>query len=160
MFSFVTRYLGFLKSVPTLGLAFDGWLKLWALVTKPAVLDWMDEIEAEVLQWPDTTSVIHKYGGMQFNYKGKEIGHIHSNGLLDMLLNRSVKQTLIQEGRITDHHAFKNTGWISFYMNNADDKEYAIKLLQTGYDRLTAKHSTHYAKPPAYNAILPPYSMQ
>src|SRR3984885_3248632 len=139
MFLFVTRYLGFLKSIPTLGWAFDGWLKLWILIKKPEILDWIDEIEVEVLSWENTASVIHKYGGMQFNYRGKEIGHIHSNGLLDMLLSRSVKQSLMQEGRVEDHHSFVNTGWISFYMHNDDDKEYALKLLKMGYERLVVK---------------------
>jgi len=110
MFTFVTRYVGFLKSVPTLGWLFDGLLKLWAFFTQPTPLDWMDEIETEVLKWDRTTSVIHKYGGMQFNYNGKEIGHIHSNGLIDMLLSRSVKAQLIREGRITDHHTLKIPG--------------------------------------------------
>lgn len=140
MFLSVTRYLGFLKSIPTLGWAFDGWLKLWTLIKKPEILDWMDDIEAGVLTWENTTSVIHKYGGMQFNYCGKEIGHIHSNGLLDMLLSRSVKQSLMQGGRIEDHHSFINTGWISFYMQDADDKEYALKLLRIGYERLAVKY--------------------
>ena len=139
MFTFITRYLGFLKSVPTLGWLFDGWLKLWIYFTKPILLDWMDEIEAEVLRWQHTTSVIHKYGGMQFNYKGREIGHIHSNGLLDMLLSRSVKAELMQDDRISDHHTFKNTGWISFYILTVDDKDHALGLLDLGYQRLIEK---------------------
>jgi hypothetical protein len=56
-----------------------------------------------------------------------------------MLLSRSVKHSLMQEGRIEDHHSFINTGWISFYMHNTDDKEYAIKLLRIGYERLIVK---------------------
>ena len=136
MFTFVTRYLGFLKSVPTMSWLFDGLLKLWAYFAKPVLLDWMDEIEAEVLQWQYTTSGIHKYGGMQFNYQGKEIGHIHSNGLLDMLLSRQEKTQLMQDGRISDHHTFKNTGWISFYICNIEDKGYALMLLRKGYQRL------------------------
>lgn len=136
MFGFVTRYLGFLKLIPTLSWAFDGWLKVWALVTKPYILDWMDDIEAEVLEWEGTAAKIHKYGGLQFNCGRKEIGHIHSNGLLDMLLSRAIKQKLMEEGRIADHHSFKNTGWISFYIRNADDKEYALKLLKFGHERI------------------------
>ncbi len=119
-----------------MGWLFDGLLKLWAYFTQPALLDWMDEIEAEVLRWERTTSVIHKYGGMQFNYNGREIGHIHSNGLLDMLLSRSVKTQLMADGRISDHHTFKNTGWISFYIYTVEDKDYAVTLLKKGYGRL------------------------
>jgi hypothetical protein len=136
MFNFVTRYLGFLKSVPVMGWLFDGLLKLWVFFTKPALLDWMDEIEAEVLRWQHTTSIIHKYGGMQFNYKGREIGHIHSNGLLDMLLSRSIKAELMQDGRISDHHIFKNTGWVSFYMRSVNDRDFALELLRKGYENL------------------------
>jgi len=139
MFTFVTQHLGFLKSVPTLGWLFDGWLKLWTYFNKPILLDWMDEIEAEVLRWQHTTSVIHKYGGMQFNYKGREIGHIHSNGLLDMLMSRSVKAQLMPDGRISDHHTFKNTGWISFCIRSVSDKDYALALLRMGFDRLAEK---------------------
>jgi len=136
MFRFVIVYFGFLKSVPTLGWAFDGWLKVWSLVTKPIILDWMDEIETEVLKWENTTVQIHKYGGLQFNCGRKEIGHIHSNGLLDMLLSRSVKQMLMKNGRIEDHHSLKNTGWISFYMRDPGDKEYVLELLKLGHERI------------------------
>lgn len=139
MFLFLTRYLGFLKSVPTPGWAFDGWMKLWVLIIKPEIPDWMDLIETEVLTWENTTSVIHKYGGMQFNYRDKEIGHIHSNGLLDMLLSRSLKESLMQQGRMAHHHSFINTGWISCYMHNADDKAYALKLLPMRYQRLVTR---------------------
>lgn len=128
------RYLGFLKSVPLLGWMYDGMLKLWTLITKPQILDWMDEVEAEVSSWDNVTMRLHKYGGIQFDYNGKEIGHIHSNGLLDMLLNRKLKGEFMTDGRIQDHHSFKNSGWISFYLKNAEDKYYAIALLRLGYE--------------------------
>lgn len=127
------RHLGFLKSVPLLGWMYDGMLRLWTLIVKPELLDWMDEIETEVLSWEGVTMHLHKYGGIQFDYLGKEIGHIHSNGLLDMLLSRMVKSELMTEGRIQDHHFFKNTGWISFYIERDEDKDYALELLRMGY---------------------------
>jgi hypothetical protein len=130
MFGFVIKYLGFLKSVPGLALLFDFWLKIYTLFINPDMLDWIDEIGAEVLKWEDTSLSTHKYGGLQFNYKGKELGHIHSNGLLDMLLSRKIKQQLLKDGRIQDHHSFKNTGWISFYMHNKCDADYAVHLLR------------------------------
>jgi hypothetical protein len=133
MFLFITKHLGFLKHIPGLAILFDNWLKLWMLITNPIVLDNIDEIEIEVLRWENTSTTIHKYGGLQLNFNGKEIGHIHSNGLLDMLLSRNIKQELIMEGNIEEHHLFKNTGWISFYMYVTADKEYALKLLKLAY---------------------------
>ncbi len=133
MFNFVVKYLGFLKHVPGLGLVFDVWLKAITLFTNPTLLDWMDEIEHEVPQWAGVSKTMHKYGGVQFNFNKAEIGHIHGNGLLDMLLNRSLKRRLLAEGKIQDHHTFKNSGWISFFIKTEGDKTYALSLLRMGY---------------------------
>jgi len=103
------------------------------LVSGSLVPRCLDEIEAEVLTWPGTTRTTHKYGGIQFNYKGKELAHIHSNGLLDMLLSRKIKEQYMKEGWVTDHHTFINSGWISLYIRDFGDTDYALKLLNTAY---------------------------
>jgi hypothetical protein len=134
MFSFVTRYLGFLKFIPGMALLFDALLKLWTLNVNPKLLDWIDGIEEEVLTWPGTTATTHKYGGLQFNYHGKELGHIHSNGLMDMLLSRKVKEQVKREHvKVQDHHAFNNSGWISLYIINSDDSKLALILFKQAY---------------------------
>ncbi|GAA3974674.1 luciferase family protein [Mucilaginibacter dorajii] len=136
MFSFTVKYFGFLKFVPGLAIVFDAWLKIHTLITKPILLDWIDLIETRMLSLPNTTTHNHKYGGLQFDRYQTEIGHIHSNGLLDMLLTRKIKANLMQQGRILDHHSFKNTGWISFYIRTEGDVQYALELLQLGYERI------------------------
>ncbi|OCX51273.1 hypothetical protein BEL04_20765 [Mucilaginibacter sp. PPCGB 2223] len=95
----------------------------------------MEAIEAEVLTWQGASAGLHKYGGVQFNYNGRELGHIHGNGLLDMRFSRSIKNKLLVENRITHHHVFVNSGWISFYIRNEKDAEYALRLLKMTYDR-------------------------
>ncbi|OOQ58922.1 hypothetical protein BC343_08600 [Mucilaginibacter pedocola] len=95
----------------------------------------MDNIEAEVEKWTGITTSIHKYGGLQFNLGRRELGHIHSNGLLDMLLSRKIKQQLMEEdGRVQHHHSFKNSGWISFYIKDEADMDFAISLLRMAYE--------------------------
>jgi hypothetical protein len=135
LFTIVVKNFGFLKFVPLLPLVFDAWLKLWSLLTDAAVLDAIDNIEAEVLTWKGASVGLHKYGGVQFNYNGRELGHIHGNGLLDMRFSRLVKNELLIENRVTNHHVFTNSGWISFYIRNKKDAEYAIKLLNMVYTR-------------------------
>ncbi|MEO6520853.1 MAG: luciferase family protein [Mucilaginibacter sp.] len=76
---------------------------------------------------------MHRYGGVQFNYNGKEIGHVHSNGLLDVLFSRQIKYDLMNQGLINDHHVFNNSGWISFYIKKEEDVAYAIDLLRMAY---------------------------
>lgn len=133
MFHFVITYLGFLKFIPGLPLLFDSWLKVYTFTTNAALLDYIDEISAEVQQWPDVHSHMHKYGGIQFDLKHKEIGHIHGNGLLDMPLTRQLKAALIAEGYVEDHLVLKHTGWISFYIRTKQDMHYALQLLKLGY---------------------------
>lgn len=99
------------------------------------MLDWYDEIEAEILSWKNTTVIGHRYGGMQFNYEKREIGHLHSNGLLDVLYQKECKQELIRAGRVSPHHVFENSGWISFYIRTYDDVQYAKTLLALAYQR-------------------------
>lgn len=134
MFRFVVKYFRCLKYVPGLPLVFESWLQLHTFITKPVLLDWMDDISAEVQQWPNVTSRLHKYGGLQFDLYHKEIGHLHGNGLLDILLTRRLKAALLQEGYVEDHHTLNNTGWISFYIRTEKDKAYALRLLKLGYE--------------------------
>lgn len=140
MFNFVVKYLGFLKHIPGTGLVFDAWLKIWALLTNPKLLDYMDDIEREVSGWEKVNLGLHKYGGVQFNYNNRELGHIHGNGLLDMLLNLTLKQQLKQDGKILDHHVFKDNGWISFYIKTKADKDYALRLLKLSYQLQQQKY--------------------
>jgi len=133
MFDLVVKYAAPLKHVPPLPHVFDALLKIWSLLSNRNLLDYLDELEREVLLWKGTSIVIHKYGGTQFNYHGKELGHIHGNGLLDVLFNRKVKAELIQKYTLNEHHIFKDSGWISFKIKNPEDKQIAIELLRLAY---------------------------
>ena len=148
MFKFVVKYLGFLKSIPLLAHLFDSQLKLWLLLTNAALLDSFDAIETEVLSWNGTSVSLHKYGGLQFNCNGKEIGHIHSNGILDIRFNRKQKLQLMAEGRISDHHIFTNSGWTSFYVRNSEDVAYASGLLKMAYLKMNADVRVPFTPPP------------
>jgi hypothetical protein len=144
MFLFVIKYLKFLKIIPGAVLIFDSWLMLWTLITKPDILDYIDEIEKSVLRWNKTKSGLHKYGGLQLNYTTHELGHLHSNGLLDIPLSRKLKEELLKEGRVQHHHTLVNTGWISFYVKTNEDKNYAIKLLKLSYQSSLQRYRHHH----------------
>jgi hypothetical protein len=119
-------------------------LKMSALVSGSDLPDWIDEIEAEVLKWQGTSISMHRYGGVQFNCMGKEMGHLHSNGLLDVLYSQKIKAKLLTDARIEHHHIFKNSGWISFYLKSFDDMKYAQRLLMISY--LNILRRTHLAR--------------
>jgi hypothetical protein len=134
MFDWVVKNVGFLKHVPLLPHIFDASLKVISLLYNKNLPDYIDEIENEVSAWPTATVRAHKFGGIQFNTNNGELGHIHGNGLLDVLLSREQKSLLMQEYPVQHHHVFKNSGWISFRVKTAADKQIAIELLRRSYD--------------------------
>jgi hypothetical protein len=134
MFRFTVKYFGSLKRVPLSPQIFESWLKIGSLVMAPQVLTVIDEIETEVSKWDGITIGNHKYGGIQFNRNGREIGHIHGNGMLDIPLTRKLKLQFIEQGKLLDHHTIKDTGWSSFEIHNLNDKTRAIELLRESYE--------------------------
>ncbi|MBD1429396.1 luciferase family protein [Sphingobacterium sp. SGL-16] len=140
MFSFVVKYLGYLKHIPLMGNVYDSIMRIWYLITNPIILDFIDELESFGQQMPDVIILMHPYGGLQFDFNKKELAHIHSNGLLDVLLSKKLKAQLLFEGRISSHHVFPKSGWISFYIKNTDDLVYAKKLLSLAYQQRSFKN--------------------
>jgi hypothetical protein len=141
-FNFVVKRLRFLKRVPYLTWVFDAWLRLWLILIASEIAGHIDALEMEINSWPGVSVGLHKYGGLQFNYHHKEIGHIHGNGLLDIRFSRAVKAKLLADGKVINHHVFTDSGWISFYVRNADDQQYAIILLNLAYRQLFDKKIT------------------
>lgn len=136
IFSFVVKRLGFIKSVPLTALIFDSGIKLWLFISKSDKLIWFDDIEDELLSWEGVNVSLHKFGGTQFNYHKKEIGHLHSNGILDIRFDKKTKQKLLAQGYAKDHHIFNKSGWISFYIEKEEDVVIANELLKMAYCRI------------------------
>jgi hypothetical protein len=135
MFKFVVRNLAFLKYVPLLPQVFDLLFKQWNGLFLPQLNDWLDQIEAEILQIPDIKLSLHRYGGVQFNYGTKELGHLHSNGLLDIPATKAVKSVYLSKGIAQNHHVMPQSGWMSFYIRSKKDQQQAVVLLKEAYER-------------------------
>ena len=135
VFDFVVRYFGFLKHIPLLPHVFDAMLKIVLVWRHSEIASYLDEIEDEVLSWNEISLRMHKYGGIQFDINKREIGHIHGNGLLDILFSREDKTRFLEGGRVQEHHVFKNSGWVSLYIRTREDKDLAIGLLRYSYGK-------------------------
>ena len=122
-----------MKHIPLMGNVYDSIMRIWYLIFNPKVLDFVDELESFALKMPHVSISSHRFGGLQFDLCNKELAHIHSNGLLDVLLSKKLKAGLLQEGRISHHHILLNSGWISFYITNYEDLVYAKNLLTLAY---------------------------
>jgi hypothetical protein len=139
MFKFILKYFGFLKSVPLMPLLFDSMQKVFLMVNGSPVPGLLDSMEDEISRWPGIKIGLHRYGGLQFNIGRKEFGHIHSNGLLDIRFSKIGKQELLLEGKVSHHHVFPSSGWISFRVQTSEDTSYALTLLKSSYLQLCEK---------------------
>ena len=103
-------------------------------------------IEREILSWPDVTAHPHRFGGVEFQVKGHEIGHLHGDRLADLPFPVRVRRELVADGRASLHHILPDTGWVSYHMRGMDDLAGAIALFRLNYERLAGRSAGASAK--------------
>ncbi|WNQ11217.1 DUF5519 family protein [Paenibacillus aurantius] len=95
-------------------------------------------ISEELSGWPGVTEGPHRFGGIEFQFEGKEIGHLHGDTLLDLPMRKAVRDELVGSGRAKPHHIYPDSGWVSFYLTSEGDAAAAIGLLRLKYEELVS----------------------
>ena len=129
MFRFAVTRLRWLARVPGLPQLFDAALLAWTGLAHPARLAAMQEIEKRALALPGVRLRVHRLGGTAFARGPRELGHLHGNGLLDLLVGPAQRDALIAAARAQPHHVFADSGWISFWVRSETDVAPALALL-------------------------------
>jgi predicted DNA-binding protein (MmcQ/YjbR family) len=93
-----------------------------------------EKIRAAVLRWDGVSAAPHRFGGTEFRVGRREIGHAHGNGLVDIPFPKKVRDELVAAGRAAPHHVLPESGWVSFYLREAEDVAHAIELLREAYE--------------------------
>ena len=63
-----------------------------------AMRDWVQTVIDHVSAWEGVSADEHRFSGTEFNLGKVEIGHIHSNGMVDIPLTRAIRQGLVAAG--------------------------------------------------------------
>jgi hypothetical protein len=98
-----------------------------------------DAIRKAVMSWPAVEAVPHRFGGTEYRYGRKEMGHLHGDRLADLPLPRKVHDQVIAAGRAEPHHVLPETGWVSRWISSPEDVEVVIDLFRMQYERYAAK---------------------
>jgi len=93
-------------------------------------------ISEQLMKWPDVVKQPHRFGGIEFRYKGKEIGHLHGSALVDILMPKVLRDQFITSGQAQVHHIYPSSNWISIYLKTEKDVNNAIEALRAKYEYL------------------------
>ena len=96
-------------------------------------------IREAALSWPGVEAAPHRFGGIEYRYGRKEMGHVHGDRLADMPFPRKLHDELIALGRAQPHHVLPDTGWVSVWINGPDDTAAVIDLFRMQYDRYSQR---------------------
>ena len=98
--------------------------------------------EDVVSAWSRISVHPHRFGGKEFQFGEAEVGHVHTNGIVDIPFPRSVRDALLAEGLAEEHRWVPNSGWITFQMRSAEDLSHALWLMRLSYLRYALKTSS------------------
>ncbi len=96
-------------------------------------------IKTAVEAWEGVTSRAHRFGGTEFMFGKRELGHIHGNTLVDIPFPKAIRNELVEAGNVLPHHILPESGWISFYIKKDEDVERAIELFKLSYNAALKK---------------------
>src|SRR6516225_8814787 len=86
--------------------------------------------EREISSWPGVSTHSHRFGGREFRFKAAEIGHVHTDGTVDIPFPRSVRDALLAEGLAQEHRWVPHSGWITFQIRGEEDFKHAVWLMR------------------------------
>ena len=92
-----------------------------------------ETISRTVKTWDGVASAPHRFGGVEYTIGKREIGHIQGDNLVDIPFPKKIRDEIVQAGNALPHHILPETGWVSFYLREAEDVQKAIALLEKSY---------------------------
>lgn len=115
----------------------------WKLVRQGRIQELRKDLVETVGGWTGVESGPHRYGGIEFLVGGREIGHIHDWGLLDVPLARPLGDAVVDSGMMGHHHILPDSGWVTTVVEDQGDLELAREVLRLSY----LWHAANYSHP-------------
>jgi hypothetical protein len=142
VFAWIVRRLRWFARIPGMPHIFDAALFAATALLHPARRKAMEELEVLVTtRWPCVLGT-HRFGGSAYCVHGREIAHLHGNGLLDVRLTRRDARDFIHTGRAAPHHFLGDSAWVSYWLESSDDLPRALDLIQAAAARNEVSSAT------------------
>src|ERR1700687_908112 len=102
-------------------------------------MNYVRRLEDEVSAWPGVSVHAHRFGGKEFRFGKAEIGHVHTDGTVDIPFPRGVRDALLEEGQAEEHRWVPDSGWTTFKVRSSADVGHAVELMRISYLRYAVK---------------------
>ena len=107
----------------------------------------LEEIQKEILSWPNVTAEPHRFGGIEFRVNKRELGHIHGESLADLPFPMKTRNDLVNSGRVSPHHVLPKSGWVSYWINQDKGQQEheisaVVELFKMRYEELKPRVQT------------------
>ena len=107
----------------------------------------IESIKKEILSWPYITAEPHRFGGVEFRYNKREMGHIHGERLADLPFPMKIRNELVNSGRVSPHHVLTQSGWVSYWIDRGEeDVPAVIELFRMRYEQLSHSQNMSVSK--------------
>lgn len=93
------------------------------------------QVVRRVGRWPDVSIVERSDGGSEFRLEGREIGHVHEGGRVDVCLTCELRDQVLTDGLADRHSPPHDRSWVSYLIRERSDVGGAIRLLRLAYLR-------------------------
>lgn len=93
----------------------------------------MDRIIEEVAAWPHVNTSEHRFEGREFTLGPREVGHVHRWGIVDVPFTDRLREELVEQGKMDEHHVVPESGWTTHYVEDEADVDECVWLLRLSY---------------------------
>ena len=105
-------------------------------------MNYVKMLEDEVAAWPNVSVHPHRFGGKEFRFGKAEIGHVHTNGTVDIPFPREIRDALLKEGQAQEHRYVPDSGWTTYEARSRADMGHAVELMRLSYVRYALKSAS------------------
>ena len=95
--------------------------------------------EQQIAALPEVSVHPHRFGGREFRIGNAELGHLHSDGTLDIPFPRDIRDALLKAGLAREHRWVPDSGWTTFRLQSEKELPRALWLMRLSYLRYMLK---------------------
>ena len=93
----------------------------------------VDRVVETAAAWPGVTTGRGRFGSTTLELAGREIGHVHAWGPVDVTYPGPIRDWFVESGLTGEHHVVPNSNATTYRVESEEDVDGAVTLLRVSY---------------------------